>query len=326
MHPAPGNAASWSSLKGPLRNMLGLALLAGSGLYMYRILASNLDQLAHSNYSINVVEAVCLTLGILGTLVLASIYHVLAVRRLEPNSVPATRIGLAYALGQVLRYIPGKIVGVVFEVRFLAGKVRASTVTLALVVHTLYDYGWTLAFAGTVLLCSASRTLWPLALLPPLVIAIWWAHLHGWCERSLAFPGPIRRWLGTGQLQHLRKPPYATRATLTLVLGWLPMLLGIGVALSGNLGLPDALLLGVAYLLAALGSLLVVVVPSGLIVREALFVWLGSRYGFQPPMLLFLSLVLRAAMTFAEVLTVVVFLIADATRNRLSSHHRPAAD
>ena len=97
------------------------------------------------------------------------------------------------------------------------------------------------------------------------------------------------------------------------------MLLGIGIALHGTLGLADAMLLGAVYLLAAVGSLLIIVVPSGLVVREALFVWLGSRYGFEPAMLLFLGLILRVALTFSEALTVVVFLAADALRSRFGS-------
>lgn len=317
--PEPMARMSWSSLRKPLRNALGIALVAASGIYIYRILADSIDQLRSAAYLITGSDWAWLTLGTLGTLVLSTLYHVLATRRIEPGIVPATKIGLAYALGQIVRYLPGKILGVLYQVKLLSGKLRASTITLALIVQTIYDYLWTFAFAGTILLCATSRNAWPLAVLLPVGIGIWWTHAHGWCERALLLPGPVQRLLSEVPLDHLRSPKHSVRSTLILIGEWIPMLLGIGIALHGTLGLADAMVLGAVYLLAAVSSLLIIVVPSGLVVREAVFVWLGSRYGFEPAMLLFLGLILRVALTFAEALNVVVFLAADAFRSRLGS-------
>ena len=306
-------------MRKPLRNALGLLLVVCSGFYIYRILGDSLDQVRRAHYSITIGAWIWLTLGSLGTLILSTFYHVLATRRIEPGTVPATKIGLAYALGQIVRYVPGKVIGVLFQIKFLSGKLRAATITLALIVQTIYDYLWTITFAATILLCATSASLWPLAVLLPISLGVWWAHKQGWCERALMFPGLIQRLLPQVQQAHLSKPPHAGLATLLLVGEWLPLLLGISIALNGIFGLSDALLLGAVYLLAAVGSLLVIVVPSGLVVREALFVWLGSRYGFEPAMLLFLGLILRVAMTFAEALNVVVFLAADAVHGRFGS-------
>lgn len=306
-------------LRRPVRVVLAFVLIVASSLYIFRILNDSLILLHRAHYSITTVEAIWLTSGILGTLILSTLYHVLAVRRIESSRTPVTKIGLAYALGQIVRYLPGKVVGLLFQTRFLSGMLRASSITLALIVQTVYDYFWTFVFAGSILLCSLSRNGWPLIALLPVGIGIWWAHLHGWCERGLLFAAPIRRLFGQEQLSQLSKPPHPGLTALTLFGEWIPMLLGIGIALNGNLGLPNAVLVGAIYLLASVGSLLVFVVPSGLVVREALFVWLGSRYGFEPPMLLFLGIVLRASMTLAEALNVGVFFAANALQARFRS-------
>ena len=70
------------------------------------------------------------------------------------------------------------------------------------------------------------------------------------------------------------------------------------------------------YLLAAMLSLAVVVVPSGLVVREALFVWLGTASGFPPALLLFVAVVTRLAMTIGEALNAAFFSFADYLQRR----------
>ncbi len=311
--------AKWSRMRAAVRRILGFGLVALSGIYIYRVVESSLQQLLILDFGISVGGWVVLIFGVLGTLVLATFYHIVATRRIELASVPASRIGLAYALGQIVRYIPGKIVGLFYQVTFLAGQLRTSTIALALIVQTAYDYVWTFAFAGAILLGATWQSPWPVAGLVPVCLGLWWSHARGWCERGLVFPAAVRRWLPEMRFDQLDSPPHSGYATLLLVLVWIPMLLGIAFALQGILGLADSLVLGAAYLLAAVGSLLVFVVPSGLVVREALFVWLGSHFGFDPAMLLFVGLVLRAAMTLAEVLNVVVFVTADAALGQRAS-------
>ena len=321
----PASRTRWTRLRRPLRNVLGGALIILSGMYVYGILDDSFDELARGAYALSVAGWLVLLVGIVGTLILSTAYHVLATRRIEAVELPPTRIAVAYALGQIVRYVPGKIVGVLFQARYLTGSVRASTVGLALIVQTVYDYLWTFAFAGSILLCVTFRTAWPLLALLPTGYVLWQAHVQGWCERGLLLAGPLRRLFEDRQLQRLRAPTYSGAATLVLLAEWIPMLLGIGFALDPMLGWGKALLLGAIYLVAAVGSLLVFVVPSGLVVREALFVWLGVRYGFEPAMLVFVGVALRAAMTLAEALNAAAFVAADALQRRLASSFPPEA-
>lgn len=321
----PASRSLWIRLRRPLRNVLGLALIALSGVYVYGILEESVDELGRGTHALGVGEWSALLLGIVGTLVLSTLYHVLATRRIEDVDLPSTRIAVAYALGQIVRYVPGKVVGVLFQARYLSGSVRASTVGLALVVQTVYDYVWTFAFAGSILLCATFQTTWPLLALTPVGCVLWQSHVKGWCERGLLLARPLRRLFEDRQLQQLRRPAHAGVATLVLLGEWIPMLLGIGFALDATLGLGNALLLGAIYMVAAVGSLLVFVVPSGLVVREALFVWMGVRYGFEPAMLVFVGLALRAAMTVAEALNGAIFVVADVLQRKSSSSPPPEA-
>jgi hypothetical protein len=295
--------------------LLAAAMVMLSGYYIAQVLVDGYSGVAAASIRLSALQTVWLVLGILGTLVLSVVYHVLAVRRIQAHQVPATSVALAYALGQVMRYIPGRVFGLVFQVKYLTGRIRAATIAMALLVQTFYDYAWAAIFLGSVLLSYRVGHSWPVALLVPALGLLWWLHRQAWAERALASPWLLRRFLGEGQVEWLRQPPGSLRASLALGLVWVPMLLGIAMALAAHVGFSPALALGALYLVSAVLSLLVVVVPSGLFVREALFAWLGGRYGFPPETLVFLGLLLRVAMTVSEVLLVGVCLAADSARS-----------
>lgn len=293
-----------------LNRVLGIALVLACAFYLYRSLDQGATALAASSRTLTLAQAAWLVAGSLGTLVLSTAYHVLAVARIQKHEVPATQVALSYALGQVVRYIPGKILGLLFQVRYHAGRISASTITLSLLVQTAYDYAWTIAFAGTLLYCGALGSLVPLAALPVVVGLLWWTHARSLCERALTAPRFLRRLFDASGHSGTFDARHSGAATAVLASEWLPMLLGIGMALQGEFGWTGAVLIGAAYLLAAMASLLAFVVPSGLVVREALFVWLGTQLGFPPAMLLFVGVLLRLALTLAEALNVVVFAAA----------------
>lgn len=293
-----------------LRRLASAGLIVASAAYIYRALSASLEQLGSLRPSLALPELALLAVGALGTLVLSTLYHVVAVRRIEDHGAKDTRVALAYALGQVMRYVPGKVFGIVFQINFLSGQVRGASIGMALVVQTIHDYAWTFVLVACVLASARLSSLWPLAAMLPAAYLVWQVHREGVLERLLAKPTFLHRFLGDLDASQRRRPEQALSATTLVLAVWLPFLLAIGVAFSGLLGLESALVLGVLYLAAAVISLLVVVVPSGLVIREALFVWLGAQYGVQPATLVFVGLLLRVCLTACEVLNVAVFLAA----------------
>lgn len=310
------SAVSWPRT---VRKIVALALIAVSAYYLFRVLADGYAGLLQANISVNAVESSWLVVGILGTLGLSAVYHVLAVRRIEAHDVPATQVALAYALGQVMRYIPGRVFGLLFQVKYLSGRIRATTIGMALLVQTAFDYVWATIFLGAILVAYRLESPWPMALLIPALFLVWVSHQRGWLEQGLASPWLLHRFLGTDQVALLRQPPHALASTLALGLVWVPMTVGIAVAFADRFGFLPALVLGSLYLASAVLSLLVFVVPSGLFVREAIFAWLGDRYGFPTSTVIVLGLLLRVAMTVSEVLLVAVCFAVDFAQSYVRS-------
>lgn len=324
----PGVVASsgWRRHATLLRRVAAMVLIGASAVYVYRALAGNLGELGAWNHSIGWAEASGILAGALGTLVLSTIYHVIAVGRFEQHRAGDLRVGLSYALGQVLRYVPGKVFGILFQISFLAGRVRGASIALALLVQTFYDYAWTLVFVGSIVLCRELSSPLPLAILVPALGLVWWVHSRGLLEQLCTRPRLLRRLTDGLQPPSCAPVGRAGPATVVLALVWIPLLLGLAGLVAGSIALADGLLLGALYLLSAVLSLLAFVVPSGLVVREALFLWLGARYGFDSGMLVVVGLVARIALTAAELLNVGVFLAASGLASRRGASHGSPKD
>jgi hypothetical protein len=74
--------------------------------------------------------------------------------------------------------------------------------------------------------------------------------------------------------------------------------------LEGESGLNDpvAILLGGSYAAASFAANLAVLMPSGLFVREAFFLFVASRLGFDPATIIALGAVIRVILTLSDLL------------------------
>ena len=296
----------------------GLALIAiGISIaIIFSGLQEHLHDLKTSVFSLSASDMIALTTGVVGTLALSTIYHTLLLRSLEAHTVPPARVAHAYALSQIVRYVPGKVVGVIFQVSMLDGNVRPASVLAALIVQTAHDYAWTFAFCGLLLWALLSQSLWPLLLFPLLVLIAHGTHKHRLSQKLMVKLPWIGRRIAIRGDAALDHSPLAL--TCTLLATWVPMLVGMWLAFIPLLGTHKSLLAGLLYLVAAIVSLAVFVVPSGLVVREAVFLWLGGLVALPADKLLFMAVVIRIAMTIAEIATLLLFAMIDACENRRS--------
>lgn len=309
--------ASWQRW---LRRFVVAILILIAAAYITDIMADRWHDLSVSAFSLGALHWITLCAGITGTLTLSALYHVLLLRGIEAHDVPATRIARAYALGQIVRYIPGKVAGVAFQVGLLGGSVRAGSILLALLVQAIHDYAWAFAFCGVLAWILLTDSALPLLTFAPLILLLHTLHYHRMIERIIAGLPFLHTHIPP--LPTL-EPKHASTATATLFLTWVPMLAVMPFAFSPVLDKHDALLAGLLYLIAAVVSLAIIVVPSGLVVREAIFVWLGGHAGMPADTLFFIALATRISMTIAEVITVLMIVLLEAgqrAHDRMQQH------
>ncbi|MFL6592995.1 MAG: hypothetical protein ACJ8GK_09870 [Luteimonas sp.] len=254
---------------------------------------------------------------LLGTLsiALSTLYHARLVAELANHRGSRQKTALAYAIGQIVRYLPGKVLGLVFQASYLRGQIPAASITLAMLAQMALAYFCAGMVAAVILGVHALGAYWPCALLAPAAALVWCANRHAWVETTLQrVPYVGRRMLGVAlQPRSMRS---ATALTLLLLLNWLPFLAGWAWLLRSSHSLGEALVFAAAYLAASIASTAMIVVPSGLVVREAIFIWIGAQAGLPTSELLLYSVLARLALTAADLLNAVLFWALDRYRVR----------
>jgi hypothetical protein len=244
------------------------------------------------------------------SIAISTIYHARLVAELAEQPARRSRISLAYAVGQIVRYLPGKVLGLVFQASYMRGQVSAARITLALLTQMALAYSSAAAIAVVILGVHIFGSYWFCLLLLPTVAALWLAQRFGWVERMLqAIPYVGRRALGAGLQKRSMKS--ANSLTLLLLANWLPFLAGWVWLLRSAHSMGDALVFAAAYLAASIASTAILVVPSGIVVREAVFIWIGAQAGLQTSELLVYSVLARFALTAADLLNAFSFWIID---------------
>jgi len=259
------------------------------------------DEFKLSEFVLPPHAAIVLVVGATGTLLLSAVYHALLLAGFQLHDARTIRVAHAYALGQLMRYIPGKVVGIVFQISMLQGKVKPASVLSTLVVHTMHDYGWTFAFCGVLLWALLSGNALPMLAFFPAVLGVYLVHRYRFSPWILGRLPIVGRHVPALE----ESSPTYKPASLTGVLAvtWVPTMIAIWMAFTPLLGSHDSLVAGLLYLIAAVISLAMIIVPSGLVVREAVFLWLGGWLHLPAEKLLFMAVSIRIAMILAEIAT-----------------------
>lgn len=299
--PATHTTSHW------IRLGLSISLLAAAAIYIGGVLRGQSAELrmalATLSASSNVIG---LGLAML-TLACPALYHALAVERLSPIRGTRVHIAAAYTLSQLVRYVPGKVFGVLFEVNYLRGKVNANVLVLANTVQMSYQYAVTVLFAALVaaVLFFQSPWLWSLTILA--VIVVFLAHRHAWSEHALLWIARKIPGLHGTITASVNRRHGAHAATLALALEWVFFISMWYVIDLRTAQLTPYLLLAGCYAIAATLGSLAIVMPSGLVVREGVFIWLAHTLGFDPVALIAYAAVIRIWMTGGDILIALVF-------------------
>lgn len=307
-------ATSERPRKGAVRSILGTLLVCAAVPYLGYYLVQRWQALGEDIALIQPASLFAAFALLLLMLALKAVYHVISIRRLgNLDGPPASRIINAYATSQLVRYLPGKVLGVAYEVAHLSGQVTAQRVVAANIVQGLLTNALSVGImASAALWLIADQAALGVALMAFTVAALWAAHRLHLVERTLAWVVVRTPWG-----KHAPTLPKASghasfRASLLLLGEWVPYFLcWMLLVPTGPHWLEQGVVLGICYAAASLVGSLAVVVPSGLIVREAVFLWVGTRLAMDPDTLILLGMVSRLLLTLADAALVPLAWAAD---------------
>lgn len=256
-----------------------------------------LQKISITNLVLALVSAVVM-------LLLKAIYHLLLMRQLTLKHYHFSDIVPSYLQSQIVRYLPGKIWGLVYQSQQLKGQASGSIVILvnlfqllntnllsvgvifAVIVGQLYGILWlSLALIFFVLL---TELLHCLPYYQMLVVKILTKFLKRF-KQSL--PG-----------QSLRALPM--RGTLILLLEWVCFFLVFYLLFHHSYTSSEVLLVAVWYASASLIAILAIVIPAGLVVREAIFIAGSSLLPVDNSAFVAVAAILRLVLLAAEFLAI----------------------
>ncbi|MES0873760.1 hypothetical protein [Sinimarinibacterium thermocellulolyticum] len=228
-------------------------------------------------------------------------YHASIVHSLDPHTFDRPRVIAVYLQAQLVRYLPGKVWGLVYQSGQMANRHAPSIIITANFVQTLTTNVMAafliLALAGSVLAHPALLLLLLAGLLAPE-----WLHRAPGLWATLA--RTTARWLPALGAAGTPGPaaPIRWSGTAMLASEWFFYFLMFFVLVGDRCPLWAVIFTGTWYACASLLSMFAVVVPAGLAVREALFVASPAQSALSATELVVLAVTLRLLSIVAELL------------------------
>jgi hypothetical protein len=286
--------------------MLGIGLFSAALIYIGISLESQWPQVEQALVGLRFDAMFIALAAATGMAALKSVYHVVAMARLGPaGTLPSGYVvAHTYVVSQLVRYLPGKVFGVAYEVHVLSGRVPASRVIATTLIQMMLSSAMTVGALGAIAAWQLAGPMAGVASAALVLCAMWAVHAFHTIEWSLSrLPDWLPRVMHVPGLRDLPRR-LAAVATLLLLAEWAPYFLYWHVVAPTGVTLEGAVLIGACYAAASLLANLAIVMPSGLVVREALFLWLGSQLSIDPALLLLLGALTRVMFTLADVVVV----------------------
>ncbi|WP_160329666.1 hypothetical protein [Lysobacter capsici] len=254
-----------------VRSILTWSLIIGAGIFLTHILAPEIQVLRRSMAVIAWPQVVLAAIAAIPMYLIKGCYHLSLLDRIGTSRGSWRKDLPIYLQAQIVRYLPGKIWGIVYQSQRMSGNHQSS----AVVVANLWQMATTNFLAAglviSLLLALRYSYAWALLLIP-VVIAVEWLHRHPametWALKQLArFLPRLVPLAGDGPL-----PPMPWKGTAMLCSEWIFYFLAFACMLHDLVDWHSLFLIATWYGGASLLALAAFVVPAGIAVREAIFI------------------------------------------------------
>ncbi len=298
------------SERGRLRTILGWALFIAAVAYLVQQAKPELPAVLRAAQRVGEWQIAGAFLACAVTLLFQAAYHAVVLERFSGRVDVKQSVIAAYLQAQVIRYLPGKIWGVVYQSERLAPSHTPFWVVLANVWQSLMSMLLTAAVVFLTLAAVLLQPSWLLALVPTLLAVEW---MHRSTRAEIALLRVLSRFVPRILVPaDFSPPPIRWTGTALLVAEWVSFIVMFAIVLRGVTGLLEAIVVGTWYGGASLLAMAAVVVPAGLAVREAIFLAAPDTFGVDVAILLVAALLARAL----QIVTELALALASITWNR----------
>ncbi len=245
-----------------------------------------------------------LPLTILILYLTAITYYFIQIEIATPKTI-FLHLFLPYLRSQIVRYLPGKVWGVLYQAREMKEKIPA---------HAVWEANFTQFTLGTLLsliaiswvfirqiFSSGTASLVLFLLISGFCLLLWkkWVHLFIRFFAQRFFPKHKIPQNLSGQKKSLL-------IFSSLLLEWVAYFLVWIVLLYSHHSFDDIIVLSILYIASWLIGFATLVVPGGILVRESAFISLGTYFGFDSGILAFYAILARVLFSISDIAGVLI--------------------
>ena len=286
--------------------LFSLLIIAAAG-FLLKIGVDNYEDIEGKLHELNLYRVVLAVVFCTTMLVLKGMLHVALIHDFDINKTHWRHIINSYGQAQIIRYIPGKVWGVIFQgeklEKFLSRKI-VWIVNIWQVLITNFNGLGVIAFFLLFYYFGFHPLIFVAFSTIIITYFIFSSNTIGWFISYLS----KLKYIDLSSLPAVlgQSPSKAFVKILLLELEWVFYFLFWIWLLPMNTSISDSLILGSIYAGAALVGIIVFVVPSGWFVREASFIWVGLNLGYSEDILFIFGVLARLVMIAGDVLCALI--------------------
>ena len=296
------NARPHEPSKEVWRRVLTTVIIALSVGYLLNVVLPDLGTVKTLIARVGIAQLISTVLLAAAMFLVSAYYNAHLLKRMGGLNVDTRDVFASYLQAQLVRYLPGKVWGLVYQARHLSKSIPSRNVILANLSQMLMTNLSALGVIASVLASAWWKSPWPLLALFPWMMMIELMHrnprLEQWALIKTSSLLPSR----FNDCSAVSIKPSKWIATGILIMEWLLYFAMILALLHGIAGPTDAMLLASWYAAASILALVAVIVPAGIAVREAIFVSAAPLLPVDSASLVGIAALLRICSVFAEIL------------------------
>jgi uncharacterized membrane protein YbhN (UPF0104 family) len=267
--------------------------------WMFLLLRDSMDQLAVPIYLINPADLVLSVFLLMVTAIVVSYVYFLLLGRVVPGTLPAMDVIAPYLTSQVVRYLPGKIWGVFYQVQAMSKLVHTGDTVKANIEQYALSNMNSIAVAACLYMYYSVGIGTALTVLAVAMTIMFLFIRNSLLHRTISIFSRSPSSINESFVVKKCKRENGLIFSLFQV-EWIIYILACAMILPENYYLNEVIIVSVIYAVAALIGGAVFMIPSGIVVREASFIWLSSFFGFDVVDMFTFSIVFRIVDMVAE--------------------------
>lgn len=287
------------SLSSTKRSLIAIILILSAAGW---ISFSLRDSTGYLKTSLQTLELQYLALSLIPAVLMVfitSYVYFLILAGFVPSIPPPRNVMVPFITSQVVRYLPGRLWGIVYQVQVRDNSVQTRSVVKANVVQFALFSLNSIAVAVSAYVYYDKGIVIGLITFAALMMLIFLVLRTSLLQRIASLMTRIA--ISEEQSRFVNNKDLLILGLLQLE--WFLYFMACALILPGHVNFTDILIIASNYVVAWVVGIITTVLPSGLIVREASFIWLSSLFGFDPTDMFAFSIVARVIFTLADIVS-----------------------